>query len=96
VARYGGGVWNVAGHDVPKCIVHASTCTVGCEGDNPEDSTTHGLLDTVEFVDESDFAQPGRRLLAHLDENFQDWYSYEDKRGWPKIVHMTRADTADT
>jgi hypothetical protein len=46
----------------------------------------HGPYDAVEFVDGSVFAQPGPVLLAHLDEDFQEWYSYEDKRGWPNLI----------
>jgi hypothetical protein len=86
VARYRGGVWNVAGHDVPKCVVQASTCIVRFDGDNPDDSTENGPFDAVELVDGSVFAQPGCRLLARLDEDFQEWYSYKDKRGWPNLV----------
>jgi hypothetical protein len=86
IARYEGGIWNAEGHAVAKCVIHASTCTVRYESDNPDDSTAHGPYDTVEFVDGSVFAQPGRHLLAHLDEGFQEWYSYEDKRSWPKLV----------
>jgi hypothetical protein len=40
----------------------------------------------VEFVDGSVYAQPGRRLLARFDEQDHTWYSYEDKRSWPKLV----------
>src|SRR5947209_1648216 len=32
VARYLGGVWTVAGNDVPKCVIHGSTCTTRFEG----------------------------------------------------------------
>jgi hypothetical protein len=86
VARYGDGLWNVGGHDVPKCVIHASTCIVRFEGDGPDDSPEHGPFDAVEFVDGSVFAQPGRRLLAHLHEDSQEWYSYVDKREWPNLV----------
>ncbi len=85
IARYQGGVWSVAGHDVPKCIIHGSTCTARFEGDSPDDSATHGPFDEVEFVDGSVYGQPGRRLLARLDEQDHTWYSYEDKRSWPKL-----------
>ncbi|HMF14768.1 MAG TPA: hypothetical protein VKE94_20780 [Gemmataceae bacterium] len=54
--------------------------------DNLDDSIERGPFDAVEFVDGSVFAKPGRRLLAHLDEDFQEWYSYHDKRGWPILV----------
>jgi hypothetical protein len=86
VARYGGGIWNAAGHDVPKCVIHASTCIVRYEGNNPGDSTEHGPFNAVEFVDGSVFAQPGSRLLARLDEDFLEWYSYEDERGWSNLI----------
>ena len=86
VARYLGGVWTVAGHDVPKCIIHGSACIARFEGNSPDDSTTHGPYDQVEFVDGSVYAQPGRRLLARLDEQEHTWYSYEDKRSWSKLV----------
>jgi hypothetical protein len=86
VARDLGGLWTVAGHDVPNCIIHGSTCTARFEGERPDDATAHGPFDAVAFVDGSVYAQPGRRLLAHLDEQDGTWYSYEDKRRWPKVV----------
>jgi hypothetical protein len=95
-ARYGGGVWNVSGDHVPRCVIHASTCIVRYEGDSPIDATAHGPFDTVDFVDGSAFAHPGRRLLARLDEDCHEWYSYEDKRGWPNLVVEWRADSDDS
>lgn len=86
VARHSGGIWTGAGHPVPKCIIHGSTCTARFESDNPDDSTTHGPFDTVEFVDGSVYANPGCRLLARLDEQERTWYSYEDRRSWPRLV----------
>jgi hypothetical protein len=86
IARYLGSVWTVAGQDVPKCAIHGSVCTARFESDSPDDSTTHGPFDKVEFVDGSVYAQPGRRLLARLDEQEHAWYSYEDKRNWPRLV----------
>ena len=49
----------MAGHDVPKCIIHGSTCTARFEGDSPDDTTMHGPFDQVEFVDGSVKAQLG-------------------------------------
>jgi hypothetical protein len=86
IARYRGGIWAVDGHSVPKYIIHGSTCTVRFEADSPNDSATHGPFDKVELVDGSAYVEPGRRLLARLDEHDQQWYSYEDKRRWPKMV----------
>jgi hypothetical protein len=37
-------------------------------------------------VDGAVHAYPGRRLLARLDEREHLWYSYEDKRRWPKLI----------
>ena len=86
IARYVGGVWAVAGDGAPKCVIHGSTCTARFEGDGPDDSATHGPFEKVEFVDGSVYAEPGRRLLARLDEQDHTWYSHEDKRSWPKLV----------
>lgn len=44
------------------------------------------LLAKVELVDGSAYVEPERRLLARLDEQGQEWYSYDDKRRWPKLV----------
>src|SRR5947209_13838359 len=86
IARYVGGVWAVAGDGAPKCVIHGSTCTARFEGDGPDDSATHGPFDTVEFVDGAVYAQPGRRLLARLDEPDQTWHSYAEQRNWPKLL----------
>ena len=48
--------------------------------------TDEGAGVTVEIADGSAFFHPRRSLLAHLDEDFQEWYSYHDKRGWPILV----------
>jgi hypothetical protein len=85
IARYVGGVWAVAGDSAPKCVIHGSTCTARFEGDSPNDSATHGPFDAVEFVDGAVYVQPGRRLLARLDEPDQTWYSYADRRNWTKL-----------
>jgi hypothetical protein len=86
IACYRGGIWTVDGHGVPKCIVHGSTCTARFEDGISDDSTTHGPFYRLEFVDGSVFADPGRHLLARLDEQEQTWYSYDDRRSWPKLI----------
>ena len=86
VARYRGGVWTVAGHDVPKCVLSCPACTARFEAERPDGSATHEHFAQMEFVDGAVYAQPGRRLLARLDEQDHTWYSYEHKRSWPKLV----------
>jgi hypothetical protein len=86
IARYRGGIWTAEDHTVPKCIIRGSTCTVRFEADRADDSAAHAPCVKVELVDGSVYAHPVRRLLARLDEQEQKWYSYEDKRSWPKIV----------
>lgn len=86
IARYLGSVWEAAGHEVTKCSIHASTCTARFEGDEPYDSTKRGPFDTVEFVDGSVYAQPGRRLLARYDEQERTWCSCDDNRRWSSLV----------
>jgi hypothetical protein len=61
-------------------------CITRFEAESPDDSATHDNFARVEFVDGSVYAQPGRRLLARLDEQERTWYSYEDKRSWTNLV----------
>jgi hypothetical protein len=92
IALYLGEIWAVAdhdalaGHEVPRCVVHGSECLLRCEGDNSSDSTTHGPFDRVEFIDGSVYGQPGRRLLALFDERKHSWYTYDDQRLWMRLV----------
>ncbi len=86
IARYRGGIWTLDGQSVPKYVVHGSTCSVRFEADSPDDSPLYGPFDQVELVDGAVYVQPGRRLLARLDERDQSWYSYEDKRSWRSMV----------
>jgi hypothetical protein len=85
IAHYWGGVWNVAGHDVPKCIVNGSRCSAHFE-DGRAPSAVQGPFDRIEFIDRSVYGQPGRQLLAHLNEQAQVWYSYLGQQNWPKLV----------
>jgi len=84
IAHYRGGVWNVAGHDVPKCIIHGSNCMTHFEG-GADPSTVQGPFEQVEFVDRSVYGQPAGLLLAQLNEQ-GTWYSCEDLRSWPNLV----------
>lgn len=86
IARYRGGIWSVDSHTVPKYIIHGSACTVRFEADSSDDLATHGPFDKVELVDGSAYVEPDHHLLARLDEQGQEWYSYDDKRRWPKLV----------
>jgi hypothetical protein len=49
-------------------------------------SGVQGPFDQIEFIDGSVYGQPGRQLLAHLNEEQQTWYSYVDQQSWPKLV----------
>jgi hypothetical protein len=87
IACYSGGVWTDANDtaapaSASKLVVHGSTCTIRFEDDSPDDSTTLGPFERVEFLGGAVYGQPGRRLLARLDEQSKAWYAYENKRAW--------------
>jgi hypothetical protein len=77
---------DLGGSCSPKCIIHGSSCTARFEDDGPASATTYGPFDRVEFVDGSVRVEPGRHLLARLDEQERTWYSYEDGRSWQRLV----------
>jgi len=91
VARYSGGVWTdaddkAAPASASKLVVHGSTCSLRFEGDTPDDAITFGPFARVEFLGGAVYGQPGRRLLARLDEQSKSWYGYENKRTWAGMV----------
>ena len=92
VARYSGGVWTdaddtAAPASASKLVVHGSTCSLRFEGDTPDDAITFGPFARVEFLGGAVYGrQPGRRLLARLDEPSKSWYGYENKRTWAGMV----------
>jgi hypothetical protein len=47
-------------------------------------------------VDGAVYVQPGRRLIARLDEAKNAWFTYEDKRFWPSLIIEHCADPGES
>ena len=86
VARHQNGIWSAADFEAPRYVIHGSTCTFRFEDEQAEDSARFGLVDQVDVVDGAIYIPPGHRLVAHLEEEKQAWYVYQEKRFWPALV----------
>jgi hypothetical protein len=46
----------------------------------------------MDVVDGAVYTPPGHRLVAHLDEEKQAWYVYQERRHWSSLVLESSAD----
>ena len=84
VARHRNGYWRNDETIAVKVRLAGSLCEVRFEADDVGEQD--GPFERVELVDGAIYAQPGRVLLATLEERTGRWFRLATQTWWPRIV----------
>ncbi len=84
MGQYGAGYWHIGNNDSMKLQLHGSNCSVRFEGEANQ-TKEYGPFEEVASFYGAIYTQPGRVLLALLNEENNLWYEYDRGRSWPGL-----------